>query len=513
MTKDSQSPGRRFGLLVAAPEVTGFAKTGGLADVAASLPAALAARGHQCVVMAPLYRSARLGPAQPTPTDHRLSVPVGGRTVTGRLWQAPLPGSPVAVYFVEQPEYFDRDDAALGRGIYQFTRPDGTRADYPDNCERFTFFSRAVLESLRQLDFRPDVVQANDWQTALVPIYLKEVYAQDPLYRSVRSLLTVHNAAYQGRFWHWDLGVTGLDQRLFNPGQLEFHGGVNLLKGGVVFADAVSTVSPTYAREIQTPEYGCGLDGVFRSRRDRLFGIVNGVDYRVWDPSHDPHLPARYDADSVVEGKSACKAALQRRLGLEPKPDAPLIGMVARLVEQKGIDLVVHAAEELLPEGVQFAVLGEGEVRYQQVLSRLHQTFPGRVGLHIGFDEALAHEIEAGADLFWMPSRFEPSGLNQLYSLRYGTVPVVRAVGGLADTVVDATDESLAQGTATGFRFVPYEADALLAATRRALALRCEHPEVWADLVRKGMRQDWSWDRSARDYERLFALLTGHSAG
>jgi starch synthase len=500
-------------VLLAASEVVGFAKTGGLADVAGSLPPALARRGYDCAVILPLYRSARAAKARLERTGHAFRVPVGARTVEGRLCRSTLPDSDVPAYLVEQPDYYERDDPALGRGLYQFMASGGDHRDYPDNCERFVFFCRAVLEALRQLDYWPDVLHANDWQTGLIPVYLREVYRRLPdeklraRYAGIRTLFTIHNIAYQGVFWHWDMALAGLDWRLFNPCQLECYGHLNLLKAGIVFADLINTVSPTYAREIQTPYFGYGLHGVLSERRDRLFGIVNGADYGVWDPARDPHLPAHYDADALTPGKPACKAQLQRRQGLAVEPAAPLLALVARLVEQKGVDLVGQAAPALLAEGAQLVVLGEGDPAYHRMLEGLRARFPGRVGLTFGFHEPLAHQIEAGADLFLMPSLYEPSGLNQLYSMRYGTPPVVRATGGLSDTVVDTNPVTLAAGTATGFRFVARTPDALLEAVGRALALYRDRPDAWLRVVRTAMRQDWSWDRSAASYAELYEKL------
>lgn len=494
-------------IILTASEVVGFAKTGGLADVAAALPRAMARRGHTCAIILPLYRCARTGRIPCSPTGLAFEVPISNRKVAGTLWQATLPDSAVPVYLVEQPDYYERDDPAQGRGLYQFTLPGGQKRDYPDNCERFVFFNRAVLEALRLLDLWPDVLHANDWQTGLVPVYLKELYADRPAYARVRTLFTIHNVAYQGLFWHWDMPLTGLDWRLFNYHQLEFHGHLNFLKGGIVFADHLSTVSPTYAREIQTPYYGCGLEGSLAARRDRLTGIVNGVDYRVWNPATDPHLAANYDIQTVAEGKPVCKAALQRRFGLPQQPDTPVLGMVARLVEQKGINLVIRVADYFLEQGTQLVVLGEGDAIYHRMLADLKGRFPDRVGLALVFDEALAHQIEAGADIFLMPSQYEPSGLNQLYSLKYGTVPVVRATGGLADTITDTTPATLADGTATGFSFVPPTAAGLREALQRALDLYRQQPAAWRQLQQTGMRQDWSWDRMAVEYEKLYARV------
>jgi starch synthase len=500
-------------VLLAASEVVGFAKTGGLADVAGSLPPALARRGLECAVILPLYHCARHAQTVPERTEHVFSVPIRNRMVAGRLWHSRLPGSDVPVYLVEQDEYFDRDEPHSGRGLYQFTQPGGGKRDYSDNCERFVFFCRAVLEALRLLNFWPDVLHANDWQTGLIPVYLRELYCHtgpDKLrsrYEHVATLFTVHNLAYQGVFWHLDMPLTGLDWRLFNPHQLEYYGQLSLLKAGIVFADRINTVSPTYAREIQTIYYGCGLQGVLAERRDRLSGIVNGVDYRVWNPATDPHLPAHYDAEHLLPGKARCKADLQQREKLAVEPDTPLLGVVARMVEQKGVDLILKAAPALLDQGIQLILLGEGDPDYHRQLTAVRDRYPGRMSLTIGFHEGLAHRIEAGADLYLMPSLYEPSGLNQLYSMRYGTPPVVRATGGLADTVVDTNDASLADGTATGFRFTPYTPDALRDTVQRALALYRHRPEQWRQVIATGMRQDWSWDRSAGEYVRLYERI------
>jgi starch synthase len=494
-------------VLVAASEVVGFAKTGGLADVAGSLPPALTRRGHDCRVVLPLYRSARTGSLPLEPTSLRFTLRVGAKRVDGRLWRSLLPHSATPVYLVEQPDYFERDDPAQGRGLYQFTAAGGQKRDYPDNCERYVFFCKAVLESLRLLDWRPEIIHANDWQTGLIPVYLREERRSSPGWERVRSLFTIHNIAYQGLFWHWDMALTGLDWRLFNFRQLEFHGHLNLLKAGIVFADAVSTVSPTYAREIQTPYYGCGLQGVLVERSHELYGIVNGADYGAWNPATDSQLTARYDVENYEHGKQECKKSLQRTFGLPEESHTPLLGLVARLVEQKGIDLVVGAAPALLSSGVQFVILGEGDPSYHRKLQELQRNHPRQIGVRIGFDEALARQIEAGADLFLMPSQYEPAGLNQLYSMKYGTPPIVRFTGGLADTVVDCTPANLAAGASTGFTFLPNNAAALTEAVQRALTLFRDHPEQWKQLVRNAMRQDWSWERIAGEYEKLYTKV------
>ncbi|MCI0456740.1 MAG: glycogen synthase GlgA [Gemmataceae bacterium] len=499
--------------LYVASEVAGFAKTGGLADVAGSLPRALAQRGHEVAVLLPLYRAVRTGGHPLQPTGLTFGIPFGNRLSSGSIWLSTLPDSDVRVYLIEQPHYFERDDPARGNGLYQFTDPEGRKRDYPDNAERFIFFDQAVLEALRLLDWWPDVLHLNDWQTGLIPVYLRELYPRHPnlelraRYQQIKVLFTLHNMAYQGVFWHHDMPLTGLPWRLFDPDYLEFHGHLNYLKGGIVFSDLINTVSPTYAREIQTPYFGCGLHGVLAQRARRLFGIVNGVDYRTWSPATDAHLSANYDSDTVTEGKPLCKRELQRQYGLAEESRAPLLGMVSRLVDQKGVDLVIKVAPALIEQGAQLVVLGEGDPQYHQLLLQLRERHPQAVGVTLGQNEELAHRIEAGVDVFLMPSLFEPCGLSQLYSLKYGTVPVVRATGGLCDTVADATPERLAAGTATGFSFIPDSPAAFLQAVERALRVYRHDPERWLALMRTGMGQDWSWARSAAEYERLYRRM------
>src|SRR5262245_1324872 len=373
----STSPAMPLKVLLAASEVVGFAKTGGLADVTGSLPRALARRGHDCAVLMPLYRCARTGRIPVTPTEHSFRVGLGGRTYDGRLWRATLPASDVPVYLVEQAELYDRDDRMLGLGLYQFSSTGGQKRDYPDNCRRFLFFCRAILEALPLLDLWPDVLHLNDWQTGLAPVYLEEVYKhhEDPALREKYprgpTPFTIPHIANQGRFPAGEMNLTGLSWKLFNYLQLEFYDTLNFLKGGIVFSHLISTVSPTYAREIQTPYFGEGLHSVLSERRNRLVGIVNGVDYAEWDPATDRHLPANYTPEAIRPGKPACKAALQNRMGLRQDERTPLLGVVARLVEQKGINLIVEAAPGLLDQGCQLVVLGEGDQHYHHALQEL----------------------------------------------------------------------------------------------------------------------------------------------
>ncbi len=491
-------------ILLAASEVVGFAKTGGLADVAGALPRALARLGHSVAVVMPFYGAVRRGKQPVVKTDTVIPVPLGDKVLACRLYRSTLPGSDVPVYFVEHAPFYERDEPGSGAGLYQQMMPGGYRADFPDNAERFAFFSRAVLEAAPRIGPMPDVIHTNDWQTGLIPVLLREIYRNRPAYAKVRSVFTIHNIAYQGMFAREVLKLTGLPGWLYNHAQLEFHGFLNYLKAGVVFADAVNTVSPTYAREIQTPEYGCGLEGLLVGVRAKLSGIVNGVDYGEWDPAVDPHLAANYTPETLATGKAACKADLQKRFQLPVAADAPVLGVVARLVNQKGVDLVMSAATGFMDLGCQLIVLGEGDPEYHGQLKALHARHPDQVGLFLGFDEGVAHAIEAGSDLFLMPSRYEPCGLNQIYSLKYGTPPVVRATGGLADTIVNATEENLLAGTATGFAFEDYTPDALYQTVKWALTLYRNRPADFAQVCRTAMAQDWSWDRSAAAYEALY---------
>jgi len=470
------------------PEVHPYAKTGGLADVMAALPRALVQTGIDVTVCAPGYRTA-LDRARSFGEGLRLHAPIASRMEPAEI--LPVEYAPVPTILVRADRYFDRP------GLYG---DDG--GDFGDNADRFAFFCRAALEWLRAEE-PPDVLHVHEWQAALAPAFLRATAELYPELARVRTVLTAHNLAYQGRFpqsvWH----LLNLDARYFVPDFLEFYGEVNYLKAGLVFADAITTVSPSYAAEIQTPALGEGLDGVLRARRTRLRGILNGIDTREWDPAADARLPAAYDAAHPA-GKARCKAALQEEVGLAVRAEAPLLAVIARLVAQKGIDLLVAALPRALDRThAQLVVLGNGGQHHEAALRALAAQFPARVAVRIGFDEGLAHRIEAGADVFLMPSRFEPCGLNQLYSLRYGTVPIVHATGGLRDTVVEFDP---ATGTGTGFRFSPFTAEAFLAALDRALRTR-ETPALWARLVGNGMAEDFSWTRAALEYGRLYEQL------
>jgi starch synthase len=480
-------------ILFASPEVAPFAKTGGLADVAGALPAALARLGHEVKVVMPKYAAVDAKRWGLTAGDE-ITVRPAGREIRFTLWSGRLPDgppdNPVDCYFLAHEPFFGRP------GLYQ-----DKGKDYPDNLERFSAFSRAVLEVPQALGWQPEIVHANDWQTALAPLYLGREVRRSPGVPPPATLFTIHNLGYMGLFPADQFSLLDLPPSYFTSETLEFYGQVNLLKAGLLYATLLSTVSPTYGREIQTPEFGFGLEGVLQERRRKLFGVVNGVDYAQWSPARDPHLAARYDADQI-EGKRICKRALQNACGL-PVKAAPLIGMITRLTSQKGVDLVLDALEELMQLELQLVILGSGEPALEEALQRAAERYPTKLAVRLAFDEPFAHRIEAGADCFLMPSRYEPCGLNQLYSLRYGTIPIARRTGGLADTIIDATPGHLAAGTATGLLFEAASGPALLHAVQLALSLYRQR-SVWAGMVKAAMAADFSWDRSAREYVALY---------
>ena len=476
-------------------EAVPLAKTGGLADVCGSLPARVAALGHDAAVIMPAFRSIWQSGRPVEPTDLSFVIPMDGKPVGARLLRSSLPDSDVPVWLIDQPQYFDRD-ALYGVGTW----------DYPDNAERFAFFCRAALQAITRLGWAADVIHCNDWQTGLVPAIMAAAPDSQPWIRQARSILTIHNLAYQGHFPADAFRWTGLDWSHFNQDEFEYYGQMNYLKTGIITADVVSTVSPRYAEEIRTPEQGCGLDPLLRGISDRLVGITNGIDDQIWNPATDPALAANYDLHSWVDGKRENKRALQQEFGLIEHDDLPLLGMVGRLAEQKGWDLILDVLRQHIAERrpTQWVVLGSGDGGIEGELKALAEHHRDQLALYNGFSDALAHRIEAASDLFLMPSRYEPCGLNQLYSLRYGTVPVVHRTGGLADTVADCTPETLANGSATGFHLARYEAAALDEAINRALRLKYHEPEKWTQIVQTGMAQDWSWRQSAAQYVELY---------
>jgi starch synthase len=474
----------RLRVLFVASEVEPFAKTGGLADVAGALPKALGTLGHDVRVLMPKYGGVERAAGDLRLAVPRLEVPIGDRRVEGALLEGRL-GKTVPVYFLAQDHYYDRPTL--------YTTPEG---DYSDNCERFVFFCRAALAALPALDWMPQVVHVHDWQTGLIPVYLETLYRDDPAYRDVATVFTIHNLAYQGLFWHYDLPMTGLGWDLFTPAGIEFYGKMSFLKAGLVFADLLTTVSPTYAAEIQTEAFGEGLDGVLRERSADLVGILNGLDYEVWNPATDADIPKRFGPEDL-EGKAACKAGLREEVGLpDGRPQAPLVGVVSRLADQKGPDLIAASVPTILEAGGQFVLLGSGDEHYEREFTALSAAYPGAVAVRLGYSAGLARRIYAGADLFLMPSRYEPCGLGQLIALRYGTIPVVRRTGGLADTI---TPWDPAAGTGTGFVFDALTPEACRETVARALAAYADAP-AWRRLVRSAMAEDFSWESSAQRY-------------
>lgn len=504
----SLHPTQPLNILLVASEAVPFAKTGGLADVAGTLPRELARRGHHVALVMPGYSMIDASTHGLVSWD-RLSVPSASGATEAIVERGLLPDSTLPVS--QQAQIFAiRHDAYFARqGLYQ-----ESGVDYPDNLERFTFFCRAVMQLLltvqNKLQWVPDIIHAHDWQTALCLAYLKILYLDYTQRHSIATLFTIHNLGYQGIFPASDYPKTGLPPSLFTPSGLEFYGSCNVLKSGLIYADYLSTVSQTYSHEIQTPEFGFGLDGVIRERQDRLVGIVNGIDTHIWDPATDTHLPVRYSARDL-NGKRECKRALQREMKL-PQKDVPLLAVVSRLSVQKGLDLVMEIVPELMSVDVQFVLLGTGDASAEAQWRSLQGRYPSQLGLQIGFNEGLAHRIEAGADMFLMPSRYEPCGLNQLYSLRYGTVPIVRRTGGLADTVVAYTPMAMKEARATGFMFREASADALLNTVLLAVQIYKNRSE-WRGLMQTGMQTDVSWARSAQAYEEVYRRTLNYVRG
>jgi starch synthase len=472
-------------ILFAASEAAPFAKTGGLADVAGSLPPAIASLGQNVRVVMPYYRQVDRYAAN-IKQIATFSVPLGTweercDVLEGRM------GRDVIVYFIKKDIYYDRPE------LYRTAR-----TDYPDNAERFIFFSRAIPELCRALDYSPDIIHCNDWQTGLVPLYLKTLYRGPETLRETKAVFTVHNLGYQGIFWHWDMRLTGLGWDVFTPEGIEFWGKINFLKAGLIYSDIITTVSKTYSREIQTPEYGYGLEGVLVNRGKDLFGIVNGIDYRTWDPARDRSIAKTFSA-SRLAGKAICKQALRALIQL-PDSDGPLIGMVTRLADQKGLDILTKALPEIMSLGVQLVILGTGDERYHRILSDAGGRYSENMRVLLRYDDALAKNLYAGCDIFLMPSHYEPCGLGQMMALRYGTVPVVRRTGGLSDTVADYNPKT---GQGTGFLFEEYSAPALIDCLRRAIEVYGDR-KTWKHLMQNSMKQDFSWERSAKEYVKVY---------
>ena len=479
------------------PEVAPFAKTGGLADVAGSLPSALHRLGVEVAVGLPFYRLIKEENLSLREKIPRLEVPLGEEVLACKVLETKTEEG-IPVYFFDREDLFDRP--------HLYGTPEG---DYYDNFERFCFFSRAVLLFSKKAGFRFRIAHCHDWQTGLVPTYLRTVYHTDPFFVNTATVFTIHNLGYQGLFPKSKLAISGIPQKEFNPEGIEYWDKISLLKAGISYSAAVTTVSEKYGEEIRTPELGQGMDGFLRKRGGAFHGILNGVDYKAWNPLRDPHIPFNYDSVKV-EAKKKNKAALMEELGLRPSVnEQPLLAMISRLSSQKGFDLILEIAEDAVNLNVLLAILGEGDEVYQSALVELSRKHGRNVAVRIGFDDPLAHRIMAGADMLLIPSLYEPCGLTQMYALKYGTVPIVRATGGLDDTIKPFDP---AKKSGNGFKFGPYKAEALLGAVEEALTL-FRNKEAWKTLIQNGMKEDFSWDRSARKYLEIYQALIRKQEG
>jgi len=471
-----------------APEATPFAQTGGLGEVLAALPRELADLGVEVDVILPKYRGITPDAFGIQETDVSIELTLNAKLLTAKIWKVD-DRQGLRYLFVQCDDYYDRE--------YLYGTPEG---DYPDNAERFVFLARAAMEMVVAGHARYDVFHSHDWQAALAPVYLRTLYTWEKKLEASAAVLTIHNLGYQGIFWHWDMPLVGVGWEFFTPKHMEFYGNLNFLKSGIVFAEKVNTVSPGYKREILTPEFGFGLEGVLQEKGEHLSGILNGVDYKIWNPESDPLIAAVYSADDLA-GKAVCKADLQRTTGLPVREDVPIIGMVSRLSSQKGIDILEGAFSSLMEKDIQLVLLGTGEARYRQSFLGFKKLYPEQTSIFLAYDYQLAHQIFAGSDMVLVPSRYEPCGLNQLYALKYGAVPIVRSTGGLSDTVEEFDPESEA---GTGFRFWEQDSAALERTILKAVDMYLRSPEAWKRLMRRGMNRDFSWNRSARQYLRLY---------
>jgi len=472
-------------------EVVPFAKTGGLADVTGSLPKFLAKFGLELKVFMPFYREVKRKNIALNMIIENQELGWQGRKERFSIWEEGQGLFPA--YFIEKDNYYDRDC------LY------GTPAgDYADNGERFAFFSRASLEALKKMEFTPDILHCHDWQSAISLAYLKFHFGQDSLFKRTRSLFTIHNLAYQGLFDKEILAKIGLPDYLYNMEDLEFYGKVNYLKAGILYSTAISTVSPRYSQEIQTPEFGCGLDGLLKKRSHALHGILNGVDYSDWDPLTDRFIAKNY-SPSDLGGKKECKADLLESFKLPlSSQDIPVVGMVSRLAGQKGLDLVCKALKDIFKMDIYLTILGTGEEKIQNALLAMQKKYPSSFGLKIAFDESLAHKINAGSDVFLIPSRYEPCGLTQMYSLKYGTIPVARATGGLDNSIQEFEPEG---NTGNGFKFEDYSPRALLASLAKCVSFY-NRRDKWEILIKNAMSSDFSWEKSAQEYFTLYKRIS-----
>ena len=474
-------------VIFTASEITPFARTGGLGDMVAALPKVLNKAGQNCFVFLPKYKEIDDQRFKIKSTGKRISVDMSGKITNSEIFETIIDNC-IPVYFIESDEYFQRS------GIYEFNNK-----EHPDNAERFAFFSKGCLCAIKELGISPDIIHCHDWPTGLIPVYLKTVYRNDNYFENTSTVFTIHNVVYQGIYDSHKMNTLGLPWEIFTPEGIEFYGKINLLKGGIAFADIITTVSKTYAREMQTFEFGNGLDGILRHRSRALYGIINGVDYDIWNPETD-HLITKQFTVNDLSGKKECKKELLSIFDLKSDCLTPLIGMVARLDEQKGIDLLMESIHDLMDLDINICLLGVGKEKYHHALIEIAEKYKKRFGIKISFNNQMAHKIEAGADIFIMPSKYEPCGLNQLYSLKYGTIPVVRNIGGLADTI-NEYDHNNKCGN--GFKFDKYSSAEFITAIKRALDVYNDK-ESWKKLMQNAMNEDFSWERSACKYLELY---------
>ncbi|MFH1856503.1 MAG: glycogen synthase GlgA [Candidatus Omnitrophota bacterium] len=476
-------------ILFVSPEVVPFAKTGGLADVAGTLPIELSSLGHNVKTFMPYYRQIKKQDFGIKLVKPNLKAKIGSVDISFSLYHCQR--EKTDFYFIENDEYYDRE--------FLYGTPSG---DYSDNAIRFAFFASAVLSSAVALNFKPDIIHYNDWQSALIPFYIKFKPLEYAFFSHAKTFFTVHNLAYQGLFPRETMHVLGIRDDFFTPDTLEFYGKLSFMKAAILYSDALSTVSKGYAEEILTPEFGCGLDGLLRARKDDLYGVINGVDYSKWSPKTDAYIKANYD-EKNVKNKSVCKKDLLETMKLDASVQAPLLGVVSRLAEQKGIDIIADSVEQMVKLGCNLIVLGTGDEKYHHLLTELSKKYPKNISVKIAFDNTIAHKIEAGCDMFLMPSRYEPCGLNQMYSLKYGTIPVVRGVGGLEDTIIDYTRNSK---EGNGFKFSQANIADFMDALRRAVNVY-KNKKEWEQLTLKAMSCDFSWKNSAKEYIRIYNLI------
>lgn len=481
---------KKLKIVIVASEAAPYAKTGGMADVCGALPLELARQGHQVLLVVPFYKCIRKKRHGIRKTKNSVSLPLAGKEVFGTILTKKI-NPQFRLFFIANDDYYNRDE------LY------GTsQGDYADNGLRFGFFCKAVLELLPKIGFQPDIIHANDWQTGLIPFFLKTEDKYTPFYNNTKTILSIHNLAYQGLFDKSILAGLGISRDWYNMNGIEYYDKVNYLKAGLISADEISTVSKKYSLEMQTHEYGCGLDGVLRVQRGHIEGILNGVDYAEWHPETDKHIAKNYSRDNM-SGKLQCRHALMQEFNLQAKDETPIIGIISRLADQKGFDILAKGINELVAMDLRIVLLGTGDEKYHLLFRKMQQQYPDHFAARLAFNNGLAHRIEAGSDMFLMPSRYEPCGLNQIYSLKYGTVPIVRATGGLDDTIDNFNPQT---GKGNGFKFTEYSVNALVKKVKEALEI-FKNRDLWHKLVKNGMDHDFSWKQSAQEYIALYRKI------